>query len=141
MSVKTRIHDSISLELPFGLTSVTKLKINQRLNDHSKAWIEGTIQDEDVAACSNIGWKENITIGYQDGQTNQTLFSGIPVGVKVKHEGQAYVSLELCSSSILMDYEKKTRSFQRKDMSYKNLFKELVKDNGGDIIDYASHSI
>lgn len=138
--MKTIIHDSISVELPFALSSVTKMKIKQGLNHHSRAWLEGTLQDQDVHACSNLSWRENVTIRYEDGQSNQILFSGIPYGIKIKYKGQANVSLELCSRSILMDDEKKTRSFQRKDKTYKALFRELVKANGGDIIDYASAS-
>lgn len=138
--MKTKVHDSISVELPFALTSVTKLKIKQGLNHHSRAWLEGIVQDQDVQACSNISWRENITIRFEDGPVSQILFSGIPCGIKIKYEGQAYVSMEFCSRTIFMDYEKKTRSFQRKDKSYKALFRELVKSNGGDIIDYVPAS-
>ncbi|WP_394523885.1 hypothetical protein [Lacrimispora sp. JR3] len=138
--MKTIIHDSISVELPFALTSVTKLKINQSLNHHSRAWLEGTIQDQDVKVCSNLSWRENVTITYENGKTNQIIFSGIPYGVKIKYEGQAYVSLEFCSRSMFMDDQKKTRSFQRNDRTYKTLFRELIKSNGGDIIDFTSSS-
>lgn len=134
--MKTKIHDLISVELPFALISVTKLKIKQGLYDHSKAWLEGIVQDQDVQACSNISWRENVTIRFEDGPVSQILFSGVPCGIKIKYEGQAYVSMEFCSRTIFMDYEKKTRSFQRKNKSYKALFRELVKANGGDIIDY-----
>ena len=41
MSVKTKIHDLISVELPFALISVTKLKIKQGLYDTPKHGLRG----------------------------------------------------------------------------------------------------
>lgn len=134
MSVKTRIHDSVSLEMPFSLTSVTKLTISHFLNDHSKAWIEGAISDKDVDICSNFNSKEAVTIRYEDEGTSQVLFSGIPCFVEVKHEGECSVRLELSSRTILLDQEKRRRSFQRKNKTYQAIFKEVIKENGGDMI-------
>ncbi|WP_139348714.1 hypothetical protein [Clostridium sp. Marseille-P2415] len=138
--MSTIIHSTIRLEMPFAMKSITKLEIVQRLNEHSWAQLEGTIRDEDVNTCSYLSWKENFTIKHRDSQADQILFSGIPVNIKVTCGEQAHVSIRLCSYSMIMEYEKKTRSFQRKDRTYAALLKELVQGNGGDIIDYASAS-
>ncbi len=140
MSVTTKIHNSVYLEMPFSMESISKLEISQKLNEHSWAQIEGIIQDKNVDTCSNLSWNENFIIKLMDGQTNQILFSGIPVNVKVSCEDQTRVAILLSSYSILLDYEKRTRSFQLRDRTYASLFQELVKGNGGDIIDYASAS-
>lgn len=140
MSVTTKIHNSVCLEMPFSMESITKLEISQKLNEHSWAQIEGIIRDKEVDTCSNVSWRENFTIKIADGQTNQILFSGMPVNVKVSCEDQTRVVIRLSSYSILLDHEKKTRSFQRRDSTYASLFQEFVKGNGGDIIDYASAS-
>jgi len=136
--LRTIIHESISLEMPVTLVGVTMLQIDQRVNHHSTARIEGILKDEDVETFSNISWNDNFSIIYEDGRTSKLLFSGIPVDIKIRYEGQAYVSLILSSRSILMDHEKKTRSFQKKDKTYKTLFRDLVKEHGGDILDHAS---
>ncbi len=140
MSVTTKIHNSVYLEMPFSMESITKLEISHKLNEHSWAQIEGIIQDKNVDTCSNLSWNENFTIKFVDGQTNQILFSGMPINVKVSCEDQTRVTIRLSSYSILLDYEKRTRSFQRGDRTYASLFQELVKGNGGDILDYASAS-
>lgn len=140
MSVITKIHDSMYLEMPFSMESITKLEICQKLNDHSWARIEGIIQDKNADLCSNLSCNDNFIIKFIEGQANHILFSGIPVNVKVSCEDQTHVAIRLSSYSILLDYKKRTRSFQRGDRTYASLFQELVKGNGGDIIDYSSAS-
>lgn len=137
--MKTIIHDTLSLEMPVALKGISMLEINQRINDHSSARIEGTIRDEDVEAFRNISWNDNFSIIYENGQADILVFSGIPVDIKIKYDGQAYISMTLSTRSILMDYEKKTRSFQRKEKTYKALFRDMVREHGGDILDYASN--
>ena len=140
MSVITKIHNSVYLEMPFSMESISKLEISQKLNEHSWAQIEGIIQDKNVDTCSNLSWNKNFTIKLVDAQTSQILFSGMPVHVKVSREDQTYVTIRLSSYSILLDYEKRTRSFQQREKTFASVFQELVKGNGGDIINFASAS-
>lgn len=140
MSIHTTIHEALRLDMPFRMESITRLTISQKLNDHAYAEIEGTVGEDALETCLQMNEQNNISIRQTDKNGETILFTGVPVALHVVQEGQTKVWCRMCDYSVFMDYEKKKRSFQREDSSYRSLFSEIIKEHGGDLIDCACES-
>jgi hypothetical protein len=128
------------IDLPAKLHKITKLKIEQKLNDHGVAYVTGILEETGkIDAIYNLTIESNIKIKAKVEDEEKIIFSGVPVNVSIRHmEGIYYVDLVLNSYSIYLDFKIKSRSFQNNYNKYTNIFKEVVKEYKGYILDMAT---
>lgn len=130
----------IITDLPFPFSYIKNVKIIQRLNNHGTAFISGLLSKDGKDAIDTLTTKTPVTIKRisVDGKES-TLFCGIPCSMKIKNtSGVSEWFLILKSCSILMDFQKKSNSFQNTDTSYKKLLETIIRAYNGDLFDAAS---
>lgn len=130
MTIKT------SLEM---IREIIDFSLTEEINEHGRCVIKGIITDgsQDKLVMENQNGSK-IRIFMEDGTT---LFEGMMDEVSVFQDGDLYkAEIKLVSASYLMDIEKKSRSFQDKDETYKEIIKQIAAEyDGGDVLDYISN--
>lgn len=126
------IYGLVRIEAPFEFLDVTRLELCQEAGKHVWLTICGSVDESAAKAVSDLGAQPEIEV-YVPGKDG-LLFSGLLVSVKLEYGGKTEVALEAVSRTILMDIEEKTRSFQRKAMTYTGLMKEVIAGDGGDFM-------
>ncbi len=131
-------NDKIIVESPVPIINVEKFELIQKYNEHGTFLLVGYLKEykgNDIEAIWKLTEESNVTIKIKGKEENITFFSGIPVNVKIYiYRSLHKIELTLSSYSILLDLEKKNRSFQNKDNLYSNIFRDVVAKNGGNVI-------
>ena len=139
MKQYTAVYNQLVLELPFKLTRLIDLKITQTMNEHGVAYLTGLLEEKQLEVINQLNSNMNIKIKVKEEQEERILFSGVPTDVQIKRLSEAIeINLVIQSYSIYLDFKLRSRSFQNKDNPYENIFKHIIKDYQGEIIDYAS---
>ncbi|TCO67909.1 contractile injection system protein, VgrG/Pvc8 family [Marinisporobacter balticus] len=133
-------YQNLTIDLPVKLQKITKLKIEQSLNNHAVAHITGILEEtEKLDAIYKLNIETNIKIKSKAEDGEKIIFSGVPVNVSIKHTDDVYyIDLVLNSYSIYLDFKTKSRSFQNKQNPYTNIFKEVIKEYAGYVLDVAT---
>lgn len=127
---------------PFNLNSLTKLKIVRKFNDHARLWLTGIIPEEekdryvlDTGAQTPVEVSQTDYIG-----TTTVIFKVFVQNINVRSvHGVYYLEVEAASATILLDLQRRSRSFQNTAVTYSDLFKQVIADyQGADVIDNAS---
>lgn len=123
---------------------ITKFRIIQEVNNHGSCILEGMV----AHGCEDSFVKENnhdtrvtVTMSELDDESSDIiLLVGIIGELSIYQDGAFYCfKIKLYSATLLMDLEKKSRSFQNADMTYKELISKILADyDGGDTIDRLS---
>lgn len=127
-----KIHNQVRIEGPLEFVSVTELEFRQVAGDHGWLEIRGAIKENMEETGIHMDADSNIDVYVSEEE--RLLFSGIPVSIKLEHGEKPEVVLKAASRTILMDIEKKNRSFQYKTMNYSKLIEEIVRENDGDFL-------
>lgn len=127
---------------PYKIQHLEQLTITHQLGEHSHMLLTAMLEQqvaEDLVMGSGI--EESISV-YANNLPQPLVFCGIVADVKIHHEGGVYyLSIEAFSSTILMDVQKRTRSFQDKTAKYRDIFSILMGDYaGGAFIDTATNN-
>ena len=139
MKQYTAVYNQLVLELPFKLNRLTDLKIEQTMNAHGVAYLTGLLEEKQLEVVHQLSSDTNIKIKVREEGEERILFSGVPTDVHIKRLSEAIeINLVIQSYSIYLDFKLISRSFQNKDNSYENIFKHIIKDYQGEIIDYAT---
>lgn len=134
--MKTATWKNITLEMPVGLVLIEDITITEEMGEHGRATITGLLEEGEE---KNVIEKFTMDTKMKIIQDGQVLFCGLPVNVSVEQEGESYeLFVELISSSVLLDIEKQSKSYQDKSNTYQNIFKELVGKVNGECLDLAS---
>lgn len=128
------VYGLIRVEMPLELKTITCLEYSQRAGRHVWLKIGGVVEESMAEAVSRLNADSSIKVYIIDGNREQTLFAGIPVSVKMEYGQRMEVLIEAASRTILLDIEKKSRSFQRETMKYTTLMEEIVREAGGDFM-------
>lgn len=130
----------ITAKLPFVTEAVRDLKIIQRLNNHGTAYLSGMLSNDSMEAINGLTEKTPVELKISNPEGNKhTVFYGTPCSMKTKHRnGVIEWFLLLKDSSIFLDLQKKSKSFQDKNNTYKNIFDTILSSYGGSCIDTAS---
>lgn len=128
------IRDFMKLELPFVLEAVTKLTIIQQQGQHASCVIQGIVKENEIEKCIDLGKNSNIKIYVRQGLEDELAFYGVLMSVSITQREQLEVILKACSYSVLLDIEKKSRSYQRKQMDYEGIWKEVIAGHDGDFL-------
>jgi len=101
------------------------LRIEQAINEHSMLTVTGILRSEDEAeALENIRLNKAIRVKTRDGDP---VFTGIITHASIIKPRDVYhIEVTAHSHTFSMDVERKSRSFQNKDMPYQALVKEVV---------------
>lgn len=132
----------VTAKLPFATEAISKLKSIQRLNEHGTAYLSGILSKDSMEAIHRLTEKTTIKIFVRKPAGNEdTIFCGIPCSMKIKHRnGVNEWFLLLKDSSIILDLQKKSRSFQNTNNTYKNIFDAILSSNGGSCVDTVSNN-
>ncbi|EKQ50992.1 MULTISPECIES: phage baseplate assembly protein V [unclassified Clostridium] len=113
---------------PYKFEKIKVLKITRELNEHAKLYINGVISDESADKYVEEADDEaSIKISVKDNEGNVTdLFEGIisNIGIDASNDVRT-LEVEALSKTVLMDIEKKSRTFQNENDTYEDIFKKI----------------
>ncbi|MEY8356606.1 contractile injection system protein, VgrG/Pvc8 family [Lachnospiraceae bacterium 54-53] len=137
---KSRVSfQGLAIDLPVRLQHIKSLEIKQSLDNHGIAHITGVLKGENQDSIHKLNQKTNVKIKVTTETGEETIFSGIPVKVMIKHMyGVYYMEITLKSHSLCLDVQKKNRSFQNRNNPWSSLFKTILREYGGEVFDSAS---
>ncbi|AQS10949.1 phage late control gene D protein Gpd [Clostridium saccharobutylicum] len=121
---------------PYKFQKITKLKVVNELNEHSKLCISGIISDENIDKyVESAGAQDTINVSLKDDEGNETvLFNGFvtKIGIKAKNDVRT-LEIEGLSKTFLMDIRKFSGSYQDENLTFNDIFKQ--KNSGyGDVV-------
>lgn len=113
----------IKVECPYPIQRIEMLEVTRKLNQHGEVFIRGILPEEDGEGCiRSVGGKDYVVVLGKNSAGEKVLFSGVVTHVEVFCKNYVYyVEIKGLSWSSLLDYQKKSRSFQEKAMSYATL--------------------
>lgn len=126
--------------LPYNICP-NELMIVKRINDHARASIVAVVPDGEKDKYINMTKIQTpMEINHEGDSGTTCLFKGIVTDIEVKAvRGVYYARIEGMSSTFNLDLKLKRRSFQNKEMTYKSLIEEVLKDySGADYIDVSA---
>lgn len=120
---------------PFDDLRLLEYQGSKEVNEHSVLFLKGIIPFEKKEAYLDQGRRQIWVKVTAQAEAEQTcLFYGIIETIRVKEEnGFCVMELDLRSGTFLMDFDKKTRSFQDNSMTYGELLdicKRSYEQNG-----------
>lgn len=116
------------LVLPYKFEKITKLNITREINEHAKLYISGVIYDEDIDKYVEAAKDdESVKVSVKNDKGDITdLFEGIVTSISINATDDVRIlEVEALSRTILMDIEKKSRSFQNENNAYKDIFNQI----------------
>ncbi len=142
MSIVT---EELKIELPFKYKIIKNLEVYEVFNEHSKIFIKGILDNdkENIQKFQELGIPDNFKIIGKKIIYEKNLikiedfdiFYGVITKIKIEHTGNLYnFEIEGHSYSIMLDFNKKFRSFQDMSTTYRNLIGDIVKENKGNTI-------
>ncbi|MDR3288011.1 MAG: phage late control D family protein [Peptococcaceae bacterium] len=138
---------------PYAIEQLLEVEIRQSINEHSTLFLKGILADDKTAVAPNtnapiesltdiLDAEEKISLSVLDASGDEyILFQGLVRELEIQTgQGSRFIELQAVSCSYVLDIERKSRSFQNKNMTYAALLKQVTDsyDNAG-VIDLASH--
>ena len=125
------------------IQEIRSFRLEHAINEHVSCHLTGIINEKDKDNYVKEINEERVIEIFVEGPNPHSLFRGLIEEIEVKFIGGMYeVEIKGISTSFLTDLDKKSRSFQDKNMTYKTLVETIMKNYlGGDIIDYASQGV
>lgn len=107
---------------------ITELSLVKEMNEHVKLSISGVIPENLLDKyVEQADANDMIEVILDDEERSQILFKGIITNMSVHAINDVrYLRIEALSSTIKMDICKESRSYQNKQLTYGNLFKDIV---------------
>lgn len=140
-SMMTMAYDNVKVA-PYKLVTLLDVTVKKAINDHSRMTFTGIVPEEvKDSYVSMTGSETPVKLSYIDKQGEDvTLFYGMVLNIEIKAVNDVYyLEVEAVSYSYLLDRKRKSRSFQNKAMTYKELAKKIGEDYPRfDVIDTAS---
>lgn len=123
----------IRVECGFAFHDILDFEIREDRNIHTTVRIRGTLSEEtgQSPVLQRLEGTQ-VTVYTEDGEQQDSLFCGFLRTLQISREGNGYMAeLEGISGTELLDREKKSRSFQDTDMTYKELVRAVLSDTPG----------
>ena len=119
--------EGLVVYLPIKLDSVLFIEYIQEFDEHAKITIKAILHaDETEENVYEMNMKDTLLLKEKE----KILFCGVPTKVRTKVVGGVvHVEIEGKSKSILLDVQKKKRSFQKKQ-TYKNMMENVLGSDG-----------
>ncbi|MGW8958429.1 NlpC/P60 family protein [Paenibacillus sp. NPDC055715] len=132
-------YGNIRVNAPYEIVRLLDVEWTQKVNEHGKVYITALIPDEDHAKYDGLAHDEDVLEVYEtDGdQGTVSIFKGIVTNISIRFKNGVYhMYIEATSFTYLLDQQPKNRSFQNSNLTYYQLFRELVDAYPhGDFID------
>ncbi|MET3207290.1 UNVERIFIED_CONTAM: hypothetical protein ABIC26_000224 [Paenibacillus sp. PvR008] len=132
-------YGNIRVNAPYEIVRLLDFELTQKVNEHGKVYITALIPDEDHAKYDGLAHDEDVLEVYKtDGdQGTVSIFKGIVTNISIGFKNGVYhMYIEATSFTYLLDQQPKNRSFQNSNLTYYQLFRELVDAYPhGDFID------
>lgn len=117
----------------FGLLRLENLTIDIEANQHGKAHFSGIVREEvgftDLEEPTEGQVIEIVQIDENGEKVQPSLFTGVVTHVAITQEAGFYhVETDLLSGTYLLDYQKKSRSFQDVTMTYADVVRTVLGD-------------
>jgi cell wall-associated NlpC family hydrolase len=132
-------YGNIRVNAPYEIIRLLDFELTQKVNEHGKVYITALIPDEDHAKYDGLAHDEDVLEVYEtDGdQGTVSIFKGIVTNISIRFKNGVYhMYIEAASFTYLLDQQQKNRSFQNRNWTYYQLFRELVDAYPhGDFID------
>ncbi|MED1722886.1 phage baseplate assembly protein V [Brevibacillus parabrevis] len=125
----------------YQFEKMTQLHLSRQLNEHSKLTLSGIVPEEKLDQyVEQADENERIELFVQDGARKRVLFQGVVTKLSVQAvRNVRHIVIEAYSTTIQMDIAKKTRSFQNKQLAYRDLFAKITAQYPeADAVDEAS---
>ncbi|MFB6365331.1 contractile injection system protein, VgrG/Pvc8 family, partial [Paenibacillus elgii] len=126
---------------PYQFERLLDLTLNKQLNEHVKLSLSGIVPEEKLDQyVDEADDQEQLEVYVQDGDRKIVLFQGIVTEMAVQaNRNVRTLTIEATSTTLFMDLQKKSRSFQNAGLAYRDLFAQLTGTYAnGDVIDAAS---
>lgn len=124
----------------FDLLTILECGIHAVYGEHTRAEIRAVVNRKEAEAALTDIAEESIEILSMDSGNDgdavaRILFAGVIEGAEITEEGKyATISLRAVSRTWKMDIEKKSRSFQKVSMTYREAAEEIMREYGGNLI-------
>lgn len=118
---------ALRLKGGFGIRSISEFSMREYPGEHSRAVVTGVVPNSGSTGLEFEGTIGNSLVEiYAEGE-HLPLYSGIVQSAQAKEEnGLRLIHLDLASGSILLDMEKKSRSYQNVGMTYGKVIDEAL---------------
>lgn len=120
---------------------ITDLRMIKQVNDHAKLTVTG-IMSEDVLDkyVEQVEADEILQVTVKDKDRTLPLFQGVITNMSVQAiRDVRSITIEAHSASVKMDIRKESRSYQDEQMTYNQLFRNMLKAYpASDLIDEAT---
>jgi len=114
---------------PFEFDSITEIKIEKGLNEHSTLYASGIVCDDKLFTPAT---DKTADIKVKCENDGQAYFSGVLRSVKVTCVNAVYrLEIFAISNTILLDTVKHKRSFQDNGEKYQAIIEKVIADNSG----------
>ncbi len=127
---------------PYEMTHLLELKLVKKINDHARLYFTGIVPEENKDSYVEMTkCHTQIEVNQVDDDSkNIPIFKGTVTDIGVKSvRGIYYVEAQAVSNTYDMDIKLKSRSFQNKGMTYKEIIDKIISNySGADAIDMAS---
>ena len=108
----------------YEFVKISDLKIERKINDHAKLYIKGIIDSEKGDKYVEGANDESfIKISVKDNKNDiKDLFQGIVINISINTSNDIKIlEIEALSATFLMDINKKNRTFQNENSTYRNI--------------------
>ncbi|WP_390904920.1 NlpC/P60 family protein [Paenibacillus polymyxa] len=130
---------NIRVKAPYNIVKLLDFRMEQKVNDHGKISLTAIIPDEDQDAYNGLEYGDDpIEVYESDGdQVLACLFKGIVTHLQVYFRNGIYsMNIQALSYTYLLDKQMINRSFQKLNITYYKLFREMIDSYPhGDFID------
>ncbi|WP_367277863.1 HNH endonuclease [Clostridium sp.] len=137
----------LRVKSPYTLLKIEDIKIENKPNNHGYLYLKCLIDDsinfdsaikastdDKITVYEKLEDKDNsddniVNINEVDERNSRRLFDGIIDDIKTSNiNGVYYLEIEALTSSVELDIQEKSRSFQNADMTYDELINIILKD-------------
>lgn len=113
---------------PYEVRHLLEVEMVQQMNEHGTLYVKALLpkakKDSYVERCTGDS-SISLTCQLEDG-SEAVLFQGLVRDIQVETAGETYcMEVRAVSYSCLLDIEKRTRTFQQKDMPYEMLMEQV----------------
>lgn len=118
---------NIEIISPYSILKLQDINIEYKANEHGKLYLKCLV--DDTINCNNtINSEAEDEISVYNKVENKILFNGIVKSVKTTCTNNIYyMEIEALTLSCKLDEKLKSRSFQDKNMTYKDVVLEIIK--------------
>ncbi|TQR99533.1 phage baseplate assembly protein V [Paenibacillus ottowii] len=132
-------YGNIRVNAPYEIVRLLDIQLTQKVNEHGKVYITALIPDEDHAKYDGLAHDEDVLEVYEidEDQGTVSIFKGIVTNISIGFKNGVYhMYIEAASFTYILDRQRKNRSFQNGNLTYYQLFRELIDTYPhGDFID------